>query len=189
VGRLDRFKGGAVLVEAWKTLRESHPGARLHLVGGGMPEERTAMEALIARLDLGSCVRIWGKQEGPEEFYREADIFVLPSLSEGMPNALLEALAAGLPCIASDLPSTRGIVEDGRSGLLVPPGDPAALAKALGRLLADPDLRRELGRRGREHVEPWASSRIMESYLETYRGLAAAGRPRSGGGAGGKDGR
>ncbi len=182
LGRLDRIKGILPLVRAFRKVRDSCPEARLHLVGEG--PLRPEIEALIADLGLGSCVAMWGCQPRPEEFYAEADVFVLPSEEEGMPNSLLEAMAASLACAASEIPSTRGIVEHERSGLLFPPGDEEAMAASITRLLGSEVVRRRLGRKARERVKAWSSSVLHSIYLDLYRQAAGIrSRPLSRGGA------
>jgi glycosyltransferase involved in cell wall biosynthesis len=172
VGRLDRIKGTLSLIRAFQRVRDSHPSARLHLVGEG--PLRPEVEALIAELGLGDGVVLWGCQGRPEDFYAEADVFVLPSEEEGMPNSLLEAMAAGLACAASEIPSTRGIIEPERSGLLFPSGDLKAMSDAICRLLDGEELRQGLGRRARERVRGWSSSVLHSIYLDLYRKAAGA---------------
>jgi glycosyltransferase involved in cell wall biosynthesis len=167
VGRLDPFKGGTVIVAAWKRVAQQVRGARLNLVGDG--PERPALEAFAGDLGIADRVVFWGTCQDTVRFYASADVLVLPSLEEGMPNALLEAMASGLACIASDLPSTRGIVEQGRTGVLVPPNDPTALADAIVRLLNDPGERTRLGLAARARVRPWALSGLIATYLAVYR--------------------
>lgn len=162
MGRLAPFKGGDHMLRAWKILADRHPGASLHFVGEG--PLRSDLESLSMSLGINDCVKFWGASHDVPRFYSETDIFVLPSIEEGMPNGLLEAMAAGLPCVASDLPATRGIIECGRTGLLVPPSDEPALADAINRLLNDQDLRLALGRGARERVAPWAFSRLTDDY-------------------------
>lgn len=115
-----------------------------------------------------------------EKYYRAADLFVLPSSREGLPNALLEAMATGLPCIASRLPGvTDALIDHGVNGLLVPTGDVAALEEALRFLLEDPARAQELGRRARATVEERCSIiRIAANYFEVYQRLAAGSGQR-----------
>jgi L-malate glycosyltransferase len=171
VGRLDKFKGGDVLLRAWALVAKDLPDARLTIVGDG--PARPSLEALAKNLSIAGSVSFSGPSLDVIEQYRNADLFVLPSLQEGMPNALLEAMASGLACVASDLPGTRGVVSDGTSGVLVPPGDPQALANALLRLLADGGVREKLGRAARERVQPWASSRLVDTHMDLHRKVCA----------------
>jgi glycosyltransferase involved in cell wall biosynthesis len=109
-----------------------------------------------------------------EQYYRAADVFVLPSLREGLPNALLEAMACGLASIASRLPGvTDSVVTDGVDGLLVEPAGREALAAALGRLLGDADLRRRLGCAARQTVEArFSLPSIASRYISLYEELS-----------------
>ena len=104
------------------------------------------------------------------EILAEADIACLPSYREGLPKALLEAMAVGLPCVTTDVPGCRSVVSDGDNGLLVPVRDVAALATALAKLIGDPGLRQRMGRRGRARVEQeFANERVIAETLATYR--------------------
>jgi glycosyltransferase involved in cell wall biosynthesis len=93
-----------------------------------------------------------GHQTDPIRFLAAADAFVLPSLTEGLPGALVEAMAAGLPCVTTDIPGNRELVRDEETGLLVPPQDPTALARALGRILDDPSLAARVAKAGQALV-------------------------------------
>jgi len=111
-----------------------------------------------------------------EKFYRAADLFVLSSSREGMPLALLEAMATGLSCVASSLSGvTDVVIEDGVNGLLVPPGDAAALKDALQLLLLNPTCAQELGRRARETVkERYSIRQTAAHYLRAYQRLVGS---------------
>jgi glycosyltransferase involved in cell wall biosynthesis len=151
VGRLAAVKGVAVLLEAFARVLAADNGARLTLVGDGV--ERPALEARARELGLGDAVEFVGyrsQDEVADELAR-ADLFVLPSFAEGVPVVLMEAMAARLPVVASRIAGIPELVTEA-SGRLVPPGDPEALADAIAALLADPDLRREMGAAGRAHV-------------------------------------
>jgi glycosyltransferase involved in cell wall biosynthesis len=150
VGRLEAEKNPALLVDAFAALSRAHPGRfRLTWVGRGPLEEdvrRRAADAGVAdAIDLVSYVPFGGPLL---ELYRRAHVFVHVSLSEGMPKVLIEALASGTPVVATDVGGVRDALEDGRAGLLVPPGDEAALVAAIERVSADEALRAELVARG-----------------------------------------
>jgi glycosyltransferase involved in cell wall biosynthesis len=98
-------------------------------------------------------VEFRGATAQPEAALRDLDIFVLPSISEACPNALLEAMTIGLPVVATRVGGIPALVEDGKTGLLVPPGDPLSLARAIIRLIEDPGLAAALAARAREHVQ------------------------------------
>jgi glycosyltransferase involved in cell wall biosynthesis len=170
-GRLRTRKAVAVLVEAFAKLLETVP-ARLVVAGDG--EHRQALEARVDDLGIGSSVRFLGAVPRPEmlRWYGTADIFCLPSLYEGFPLAILEAMAAGLPVVSTTVSGIPEAVEHGVTGLLVPPEDAAGLASALERLVEDADLRRTMGEAGRRRVaEEFAISKICADYLESWRSL------------------
>jgi glycosyltransferase involved in cell wall biosynthesis len=144
VGWLDREKGIAELLQACRELT-AHQRFTLHLAGEGNMSE-TARQ-FVADHHLEEIVRFcgWLQQERLREEYAQADVFVLPSWSEGLPVALIEAMAAGLAIVITPVGNVRDAVEDGASALLVGPRDPVALRSALERLLKDTELRRILG--------------------------------------------
>ena len=152
VGRLSPEKGHRYLVEAIGLLRERGLRPSCTIVGAG--PERLHLQQLIAALGLGERVRLMGalKQEQIGELCSESDVFVQPSLREGLPVAVIEAMARGLPVIASNIAGVPELVSDSDTGLLVPPGDARALADAIARLIASPGLRAELSARARSTV-------------------------------------
>jgi glycosyltransferase involved in cell wall biosynthesis len=145
--RLDAQKGHPVLFEAAAQV----PEAIFALAGDG--PERPSLEALAARLGIAGRIRFLGYRADVPELLAACDVFALPSLYEGSSLALLEAMAARRPVVSSAIGGTDELIEDGRSGLLVAPGDAAALAAALRRLLGDPGLCRTLAAGARERVE------------------------------------
>lgn len=150
VGRLEAEKNPGLLVDAFAALSRAHPGRfRLTWVGRGPLEEevrrRAAQAGVADAIDLVSYVPFGGPLL---ELYRRAHVFVHVSLSEGMPKVLIEALASGTPVVATDVGGVRAALDDGRAGVLVPPGDEAALVAAVERVTADAALREELVRRG-----------------------------------------
>jgi glycosyltransferase involved in cell wall biosynthesis len=150
VGRLDHWgKGHKELFTAMANLKDRYPCHAL-IVGGGRREAE--MRELAADLGLAGQAHFLGQRQDVPDLLKAMDIFVLPSYSEGLSLALLEAMAAGLPVIATAVGGTPEVVTDGVTGLLVPPRDPEALAGALERLLADPAGARALGNKAREHV-------------------------------------
>ncbi len=150
VGRLHPQKNVAALLAAMKQVKERFPAARLVVVGDG--ELRSALEAQAQALGLQSSVIFAGQRTDVPEILAALDAFTLPSLWEGLPNAALEAMAAGLPVIATRVGGVPEVVVDEVTGLLVPPGDSNALAEAIVRLLQDPDGRQAMGQAGRERV-------------------------------------
>lgn len=147
VGRLDLVKGVNFLVQALSQV----DGGHLAVIGDGT--ERAALEALADSLGMADRVHWAGHRRDVPRLLPAFDLFVQPSLHEGLPNTVLEAMAAGLPVIATAVGGTPEVVLDGVTGLLVPPRDPHALAEAITRLLDLPDLRRRMGQAGRKRVE------------------------------------
>jgi colanic acid/amylovoran biosynthesis glycosyltransferase len=159
VASLRPYKGHAVLLEACRLLRDQGVTFRCELVGEG--PLRPELERRIAELGLQDVVRLFGALPQNQVARRlgRSSVFVLPSIvapdgqMEGIPVALMEAMAAGRPVVASDLSGIPELVQDGVSGFLTQPGDAEAIAAALKRLIGDPGLGRALGERGREKVE------------------------------------
>jgi glycosyltransferase involved in cell wall biosynthesis len=172
-GRLDRAKGLETLLEAVRILRASRPRAVLGVFGRG-PEE-AALRATAARLGLGEAVSFEGWTDRLEAELARSSAVVLPTLGEGMSNVLLEAMAAGRPVVTTDIPANRELVTHGENGLLAPPGDPAALAGAIGTLLDDPGLARRMGSQGRRRAERDHSLDAMAARYE--RLLLGGGAP------------
>lgn len=172
VGRLSREKGHADLVRAAARLRGTSRELNFKLVILGEGPERGAVEEEARRAGLDGLVVFAGHASDVRPFYALADVLALPSHSEGSPNVLLEALAAGVPVAATRVGGVPEIAADGETALLVRPHDPEALAAALGRLLSDPDLARTLAERGRRDVlvrfSPEAYARAL---VEMYREL------------------
>lgn len=174
-GRLDPQKNPALLLEAI-ALAGKEQGARplrVRLLGDG--PQRPELEQRVLALGLDDGVRFHGRVNDVPRHLAEADVFVLPSRSEGISNALLEAMAHGVPSIATDIPGNRDLIEDERTGLLVPPDDAKALSLALIRLAGDRSLRETLGRAGRRLVEERFDLRsVAGRYAEMYRGLISS---------------
>lgn len=144
-------KDHATLLRAFAEVAVAHPGAVLRLVGDG--PERAGVQDLVRELGLDGAVELLGNRTDVAELLPTADVFVLPSYAvENLPFAVLEAMAAELPVVATDIGALSELVVDGVTGLLVPPHRPAALAAALGEILADPQRARRMGRAGHEHL-------------------------------------
>lgn len=159
VARLNPVKRLDVLFQAVAL----SPDVYVVIVGNG--PERAQLEAMSEQPGLAGRVRFAGQQDDVRPWLAALDVFVLSSDWEGMSNALLEAMAIGLPVIATAVGGTPEVVMDGITGLLVPPRDPAALAEAIATLLHDPDLRRKMGQAGQERVEQHFS--IKETVRQT----------------------
>jgi glycosyltransferase involved in cell wall biosynthesis len=162
VGRLAPQKGHDVLLRAFAAVAREHPGWTLTIVGEG--PERPALQALASALGIADRVRFTGTLPEPGEVLVKADFFVMASRYEGFPNALLEAMACGLPVISTSSVGAQEIVTDGHDGLLTPIDDEAALADAMRRLIEDPQLRERLGRNGAEVSERYSLERIVERW-------------------------
>lgn len=164
VGRLSPEKRLGPFLEAWAEAFNGAP-AFAALIGDG-PEK----EALMAlRSGLGpDRVRVCPPMAGVEEAYRAADVFFLPSVSEGLSNALLEAMASGLGVLASRVGGSREVLEEGKTGLLFDPGNEAELKEKLSRLRAEPALAAELGTRARKAAEAYAIDAVAERYAGLY---------------------
>jgi glycosyltransferase involved in cell wall biosynthesis len=167
VGRLDHWgKGHKELLTAMAQLRDRHPVHAL-MVGGGRRMDE--VKALTASLGLAGQVHFLGNRRDVPDLLNALDIFVLPSYSEGVSLALLEAMAAGLPVIATAVGGLPEVVTDGETGLLIPPRDAGALAAALARLLADPAWAQPLGAKARQHVrENYSLDRLGREINEIY---------------------
>jgi glycosyltransferase involved in cell wall biosynthesis len=174
VGRLAPEKGIDDLLRAFAAVR-SGMDASLLIAGDG--PDRMKLEALAAELGIGDAVEFAGYTANVAEALARMDVFVLPSRSEGIPLALLEAMAAGLPVVAARVGGVPEVVADGETGVLVPPGDPPALAAAMADLLSDPLRRREAGERGRARVRRhFSHTRMAQSYRSLYSAPAPSWR-------------
>lgn len=177
VARLDKVKDQAGLLAAFKRLHEQAgqcAGCRLIIAGDG--PEYAELQRRIEQLDLTQTVRLLGNRSDVADLLAECDVFVLPSIAEGMPVTLMEAMASGLPVVATDVGGVAAVVENGTTGTLVPPGDAQALAEALGAYVADESLRRRHGDAGRARVAArFSMSAMLSRYTALYDTLL--GRP------------
>jgi glycosyltransferase involved in cell wall biosynthesis len=170
IGRYTERKNQASLVRAMATLLDEVPGAHLFLVGWGPEEE--PLRRLVAEHGIEDSVSITGRRRDVERFYALADVFVLPSNAEGLSVVVLEAMAAGLPVVGTDVPGTNEAVVDGQGGVIVPPDSPAALAEAMARL-AGREERERFGRNAYERVRSeFSVDRTAAAYRDIYRSLA-----------------
>jgi len=168
--RLVPIKNVALAVDAMSIAARTRPGLRLLIVGDG--PLRAALESRVATLGLAAQVVFAGRVEhsAMPEWYRSADVFVLPSEFDNSPNVVLEAMASGLPVVATDVGGLRQYMQHGVNGELVPGGDAPALAEAIARLADDQDRSVRIGRRNREDVVAgfsWAqSARVLRSVYD-----------------------
>jgi glycosyltransferase involved in cell wall biosynthesis len=174
LGRLTEEKGVRVLLEAARTFPDA-PEVRLVVAGDG--PLRMAVEAEARR--GGSRLEYLGHQQDVRAVYHAADAVLMPSLSEGHPLTALEAMACGLPLVASRTGGLAEIVVEGETGLLVPPGDVAALVDAVGTLASDRDRARALGASGRRRVEAeFGVDRMLERLISVYEGVLEGARTK-----------
>jgi glycogen(starch) synthase len=171
VGRLAPQKGVGTLVAAAGLLKD--PCAQVLLVGDG--PERKALERETERLGVGDRLRFEGfvTHDRLPAAMAHADVLVLPSLYEELGTVLLEAVKAGLPIVASETGGIPDVIEDGVNGLLVPPGDPEALARVIDRILSDGDLARRLSEGAHERGKDYDWEVIAEHVLRVYQSLTA----------------
>jgi glycosyltransferase involved in cell wall biosynthesis len=163
----DPVKGGEVLLDALPAILAAHPGVRVTIAGPGEPPERL-------RAVNGSASWLgWLDAEAKATALREADIFLLPSTSEGLPVALLEAMAYGKPIVATRVGGIPDVLADGTEGLLVPPGDVEALSSAVTTLVADPDRAWSLGRAAKERVVEFGPPTIAKRLDLVYQEVIA----------------
>jgi glycosyltransferase involved in cell wall biosynthesis len=151
LGRLEEQKGHTFAIEAVRQIRDKHPGISLLFAGTGRLD--SPLKAQCEEAGLEGVVRFLGYRDDPELLLGAADIMLLPSLNEGLPLSIVEAMACAIPVVATDIEGTRELVLDGKTGLLVPTADSGLLASALDRLLCDRSHREWLGSNGRKHVE------------------------------------
>lgn len=172
VGRLVKLKGFAVLIHAFARLPPALR-AQLVIVGGG--PDRAALEKLVADLGLHGTVVFAGLQRNPWKFMARAQVFALSSLTEAFPSVIGEALALGLPVVAADCSAgVREYLKGTHHGLLVPPGDVAALAAALAQLLGDARLRSTLAERGPARMAELDLPIVVERYEDVLAGVMPA---------------
>lgn len=174
VANLRPEKGHDVLLEAAARVVQTHPGVRFQFVGDG--PMRAALQQQADRLGIGSAVAFLGHREDVPELLARSALFVLPSRSEAFPNGLVEAMAAGVPSIASRVGGILELVQHQRDGVLVPVADPSALAAAIRALLDDPAAER-LGARGRQTIEArYSFERMVSAFEELYLNALAGSR-------------
>lgn len=173
VGRLSPEKGFDQLIEAARIIVRAADRIGIVLIGDG--PERRKLEARVRASDLESNVVFTGFRKDVDDLLPSADILVQSSYTEGLPNVVLEACAAGIPVVATDVGGTSEIIEDEVNGFLVPPADPAALAGRVINLARSPLLRQEMGQRGRSIVRTrFSFARQAAQYEDLF--VAVAGR-------------
>lgn len=176
VGRLERVKGLEYLLRATARAAATNP-ARCVLVGAGSREGY--LRALVIHLGIQESVEFVGEQVNPYRFMSRATVFVLPSLSEGMPNVLLEAMACGCPVIATDVEGgvVRDLLEDGACGVIVPRGDERALADAIVMLVRDRGLRERLAEQGLRRAREFDLRQVVREFEALINRVAMGENP------------
>jgi glycosyltransferase involved in cell wall biosynthesis len=178
VGNLYPVKGHHHLVDALALLTKRYPNVHLAIAGRGDREEALAAQARA--LGVANRVHLLGLRTDVTAILAAADIFVLPSISEGLPLAILEAMFARRPIVASDVGDVGVALGHGTAGILVEPGSPAALADALAGLLADPARAREMGERAGERASTeYDVDEMVRRYVRVYDTLRGRRAPRS----------
>lgn len=175
VGRLSPQKAPLDMVEGFAALARARPDARLVLVGDG--PLRAEVESRVAALRLDGRVHLPGLRRDVPELLRAFDVFALASRWEGLPRVFPQAMAAGLPVVATRVDGAADAVEDGVTGRLVEVGDAAGLGRALLELAADPERRRRMGEAGRARVDEFSAARMVRRLEGIYAALAAGQRP------------
>jgi glycosyltransferase involved in cell wall biosynthesis len=171
VGRLSDVKRHALLIDAFADLARDRSGVRLAIIGEGTT--RASLEQQVARLGLSSLVRLPGATTNVRPLFDAFDLVALSSSSEGMPNALLEAAAAGRPIVTTAAGGAVEVVLHGKTGLVVPVEDRAALTAGLATLVADEELRRRFGPAAREHVlKEFGMDRFVREWCTLYEEIA-----------------
>lgn len=167
-----RYKNQAAFLRAAARVSQSGAKAEFVLVGDGPC--RQEFERMAQDLGLDSRVVFWGERQDIPAVLASLDLTVVPSVSESLPNVILESMAAGVPVVATRVGGIPEIVEDGRNGLLTPPGDDQRMAEAIERLVREPSLRKEFGQRAKEYaMAHFHWDRISEQYEELYESLLA----------------
>ena len=189
MSRIIRSKGVLEFARAAQLLRDTHPAARFVLVG---PDDQSSLDRLSAREleEVNDSVLWLGERGDVRSIYGATDVFVLPSLyREGVPRVLLEAASMGLPLVTTRNPGCEAVVDEGRNGFLVEPGDAQALARKIGSLVAQPMLRKRFSQESREiAVRRFDLTVVVEATAAHYeRLLEAAGRPAQYGALGIRD--
>lgn len=173
VARLNYLKDHATALRTLARLRPERPNARLILVGEG--EERNAIQELIQKLDLSANVRLLGLRSDVNRLLAAADVFLLTSISEGIPLTLIEAMAAGVPVVSTDVGGVPEVLSDSQTGLLAPAGDDAALAGHVLRLMNSPERREEIVRRARQRAKQiFSEEQMHQAYQKLYQEMLLA---------------
>jgi glycosyltransferase involved in cell wall biosynthesis len=177
VGRLSKEKAHVDLLAAFARLRETNRDLKHKLVIVGDGPERGMLEAAARSRGISGDVIFTGQQNDVQPFYAAADVFVLPSHSEGSPNVLLEAMAANVPIVATDVGGVPEIVENSKSAVLIPANDPTAMATAIARVINDRDFARQLTTKSAALIASlYTPAQYVRSLVEIFHGVIRARR-------------
>ncbi|MFW6287014.1 MAG: glycosyltransferase family 4 protein [Candidatus Sumerlaeota bacterium] len=176
IARLVREKGYLELFPAFAELAKERPELRLMVIGGALESDHddssAQIDAMVGDLGIRDRIVFAGQRADIPELLHASDIYTLPSWREGMPRSIIEAMAMGLPVVATNIRGCREEVVDGATGLLAPPRDPERLARKLAQLINDENLRRGYGRAGRNRAcELYDEEKVFQRQLEVYRRL------------------
>lgn len=178
IGRLSNEKGADIFLRAAASVLAEYPGARFVVVGDG--PDLAMLNALIDELNIRKNVSLAGRREDMPSVYASLDVMVSSSRQEGLPMAILEGMASGLPLVATAVGDVPTVVRDGRSGVLVPSEDVGLLASAIVELLRDASLRMRLGSAARRLIaEEFSAERMTANYLRVYEDALASGKSDS----------
>jgi glycosyltransferase involved in cell wall biosynthesis len=166
IGQLRASKGIPVLLDAAQMILESHPRTKFIIVGRGPMEPYLRNKVVSCGLERAIAFTGYLSDSELAGLHTRADLLVLPSFVEGVPRVMLDAMAAGRPVVASDVGSVSDYLKNGVNGLLVKPGDPGELAKALGSLISDESLRNEMGANGKRMLAGLSWDTVARQYLE-----------------------
>jgi glycosyltransferase involved in cell wall biosynthesis len=174
-GRLHPQKNLPLLLEAWTEVVK-RSAANLIVIGPG--NDRQSLIELARSLEIADRVQFVGAVDDPASYLRAADIFVLPSVAEGMSNSLLEAMSTALPCVVSGIGGNTDLIADGETGRLVWGASATAWSKTLLELLEDPEHARRLGEAARQRIDrEFALGVVVDRYLDLYRRMIAGTWP------------
>jgi glycosyltransferase involved in cell wall biosynthesis len=169
-GRLSREKGCDLAIRAFARLSDRYPDWHLLILGEGA--QRSELEALVTELGMNERISLPGRVKNPYDYYRKADLFVLPSRYEGLPNALCEAMACGMPVVAANCsPGVAEVIRNGVNGLLTETENVDSLAAAMSNLMGDKDQRASLGEQALLSVEPYDLDRVITLWENLIREL------------------
>lgn len=177
IGRLTQQKGQWILLEAMTKFDDIYPDAELTILGEG--EMREELERVAKRLRIDGRVKFAGKVSNPQEYLKDADLFILPSIYEGLGVVLLEAMSVGVPVIASDIPAVDEVIENENNGLLFPAENSAELVDDILRIIKNVDLQTQLVENARKTVEEkFTVQRMAHEYDALYSKLLAEAEKR-----------